>query len=219
MNKLVKIIRRPDLIVFIICVSVFLLFPKLDLTVSNLFYREGGFFLAEHPLAKAIYWIFAKIQALYLLVLIGLSVYFAKIKKFLELRASGFCLAVLLLGPGLIVNVGFKDNSLGRPRPVHIMEFGGKDTFTPVFHYSGACTKNCSFVSGHAALGFYGICLFWIFRKKRWLLSSLALGTVVSFVRIIQGGHFLSDVIFAAWTVYFCCLALRPLLLKPIKHS
>jgi lipid A 4'-phosphatase len=39
-------------------------------------------------------------------------------------------------------------------------------------------------------------------RRKQWLLASLGLGSAIGLMRIAQGGHFLSDVLFAGWTIW-----------------
>ena len=67
-------------------------------------------------------------------------------------RRVYFLLVLLLLGPGLLVNELVKKNS-GRERPDDTFMFAGdskhQDSWT-----SRSCKTNCSFVSGHAALGF-----------------------------------------------------------------
>ena len=68
------------------------------------------------------------------------------------------------------------------------------------------CDGNCSFVSGHAAGAFFILSLSWVFRQKRWLLLGLFLGALVGTGRVLQGGHFVSDVVFAFWAVYFSSL-------------
>jgi lipid A 4'-phosphatase len=112
-------------------------------------------------------------------------------------RAAGFVLASLALGPGLVVNVLLKDN-WGRPRPSTIAEFGGPNHYVPAFIPSDQCLDNCSFSSGHAALGFWMIA-FAMLVSPRWrplaLLAAVGFGAAVGLVRIAQGGHFLSDVI------------------------
>src|SRR5262249_46594303 len=69
-------------------------------------------------------------------------------------RAGWFLLFLLAIGPGLIVNVGFKQN-WGRPRPVEVQEFGGDYAFTPVGSPGPVQKHNSSFPSGHAAIAFY----------------------------------------------------------------
>ena len=188
-----------------ICIIGFLIFPNLDISVTSHFY-DGRFYWNENSIVRFIYLVFAKIHFGFLLVLIIGLVYFSIKKLEKQTRTTIFLLVTLILGPGIFVNVILKDNSVGRPRPVHIQEFGGNELFTPVFHYSGVCKKNCSFVSGHAGIGFYFMSLYWVFRKRRWLAFGIFVGATVGVVRIVQGGHFLSDVIFAGWVVYFTCV-------------
>jgi len=53
----------------------------------------------------------------------------------------------------------------------------------------------------------------WIFRKRRYLVLGMMIGAVVSAGRIVQGGHFLSDVVTAGFIVYFTCRVLSYYLL------
>ena len=39
--------------------------------------------------------------------------------------------------------------------------------------------------------------------RRRWLLASIACGGLFALVRIVPGGHFLSDTIFAWFATYF----------------
>ncbi|WP_096085954.1 phosphatase PAP2 family protein [Agaribacterium haliotis] len=215
MNKL-NLTRAQRLIpgvLFVGCVVFFLLQPTLDLKVSALFY-DNGFYWKKNPVIHFIYLVFAKIHIPVLLLLIALSIYYAKKKQRNKKLAAVFLMCSLILGPGILVNLILKDNSLGRPRPVHVQEFGGSDAYAPPFHYSGACQKNCSFVSGHASIGFYLMALYWLQRKRRWLFAGIGLGLAIGLTRIMQGGHFFSDVIFAGWAVYFTCVLLDKLILS-----
>jgi lipid A 4'-phosphatase len=58
-------------------------------------------------------------------------------------------------------------------------------------------------VSGHASGAFFILTLSWIFGYRRWLWVGLLVGSIVGLGRILQGGHFLSDVVFSFWAVYF----------------
>jgi lipid A 4'-phosphatase len=105
----------------------------------------------------------------------------------------------LLVGPGLLVESLLKPN-WGRARPKDITVFGGAADYTPPLWIAGECERNCSFVSGHAAIAFwltaYGFMLPAPWRK--WGVGAgVAAGALMGWVRIIQGGHFLSDVVFA----------------------
>lgn len=117
-----------------------------------------------------------------------------------------FMVLLMLLGPGLVVNVLLKDN-MGRARPREIVEFGGQHQFTQIWQ-KGDTGKNSSFPSGHAAGAFYLIAPWFLLRRKKpgpaaaCLIFGLAYGSLVGAARIMQGGHFLSDVIWAGGLVY-----------------
>ena len=206
---------RTDLILFILSVLIFTLFPQIDIWTSALFF-DSSFYLKDQFFFWIIYKIFGALPLLLVPLLIGLSIYF-----FFKYRNSNesfkkniytFLTLSLVLGPGVLVNTILKNNSIGRARPSQITEFGGSADFTRAFEYSGACDKNCSFVSGHASMGFYFIALGWLFQSKRWFYIGLAIGAIVGLTRIVQGGHFLSDTIFALWAVYWVNLGLGKLL-------
>lgn len=119
------------------------------------------------------------------------------------LRLSGtqwlFLAICLAMGPGILANVALKDH-WGRARPKEVAEFGGSKMFTPPLIPTDQCANNCSFVSGEAAaifMPFYAAGLV----VPQWAAILLAVGTLcglaAGFVRVAQGAHFLSDVIFA----------------------
>lgn len=110
-----------------------------------------------------------------------------------------FLIAVLVAGPGLVANLVLKDN-MGRARPREVVEFGGGKAFTPPLVVSRECARNCSFVSGEASsmfAVFFGLALLFGHRRRVLLASGLAVGLLAGAVRIMQGAHFLSDVLFA----------------------
>ena len=123
-------------------------------------------------------------------------------------RMAAFLLAVLFVGPGLIVNGVWKEH-WGRARPFETQNFGGEHQYTPPMQPAQECDTNCSFVSGHAAMGFYWLSLAWVLKRRYWLVVGLVLGSFVGLGRILQGNHFLSDIVFSFWTVYFsaCVIA------------
>jgi membrane-associated PAP2 superfamily phosphatase len=150
---------------------------------------------------------------------IGLLIFFAGYwKKQLEhfRRQALFLVLLLALGPGLVVNVIFKDN-LGRARPREIKEFGGKYEYTEIWQ-PGATGKNSSFPSGHASVAFYLMGPWFLLRNRKkktalfFLSSGLVYGIVIGVTRIIQGGHFLSDVMWAGGFVYLVGLLLSKIL-------
>jgi lipid A 4'-phosphatase len=138
-------------------------------------------------------------------------------KKFL------FVLLLFIIAPGIIVQT--TKITWGRPRPVETKEFGGKyefrTPFSPNIELFGNKNDGNSFPSGHAANGFFMMFPFYILKKRKALIfGSLGLiyGTVMSLSRIIQGGHFLSDVVTSLFIVYITAEVLKLLLYKPIKE-
>lgn len=128
-----------------------------------------------------------------------------------HLRRLGLiCLLSLLLGPMLLTN-GVLKEFYGRPRPRQVEEFGGKRPFTLVLAPTFRRNEN-SFPSGHAA-GAFGLMALYFGLRHRWRrLAWLALGggflygLLMGYARIIQGGHFLSDILWSAGVVYFSAL-------------
>ena len=122
-------------------------------------------------------------------------------------RAAAFAAILLIVGPGLIVNGGFK-TWWGRPRPRQMTEFGGEYAFVPLGQPGNAGT-NSSFPSGHASIGFYLMAPGFLFLRRRrklaWTLltTGFLFGALVGTARILQGGHFLSDVFWSGVVVYF----------------
>lgn len=101
------------------------------------------------------------------------------------------------LGPGLVVNAGFKDH-WQRARPYQVENFGGTQKFTRAGVMTDQCDNNCSFVSGHVACGFFLASLALVLqRKRRWLAIGCTSGCVIGFARIADSAHWLSDVLWA----------------------
>lgn len=196
-----------DIILLVVLSLIFVVFPQIDTWIAGLFYEPGaGFVYSDNPLVYGIYKIFAKIQIpiiLLLLIAIGTS-YVKKANKQNWRKPAVFMFVVLLLGPGLLVNEVLK-NHWDRARPKQIEQFGGAKEFSPAYVISDQCERNCSFVSGHASIAFYFMVLAWPLRKRRWLALGIAVGAIVGGGRIIQGGHFFSDVVLAGFFVYFVC--------------
>lgn len=197
--------KHPALALCIVSALLFRLLPGIDLMAAGWFFAPGeGFVYAGNVLVQLSYLVFAKLHFVVVLLLSWLlfASWYWRGKAETKLRKRvWFLLAVLALGPGLMVNEVLKAHS-GRARPATVAEFGGDKVFTPAFAPSDQCQRNCSFVSGHAAMGFFLIALAWVFRDRRWLWAGIALGALVGLGRMAQGAHFLSDVVFAFWVVY-----------------
>ena len=95
-----------------------------------------------------------------------------------------------------VINLLFK-NMWGRVRPDDVLEFGGKDVFTPWYKFGETCSSNCSFVSGDASVGFMLIIFYFLTKKISYFYLALLSGILLGFIRIIAGGHFLSDIVFS----------------------
>lgn len=179
---------------------VFAIWPQLDLDVTRFIFDRFGFLgSGEYVrdvrdfLRLAPFWLLGGLAALWAL------------RRFTRwdwpapsLASLGFLGFSFLVGSGLIVNLGLKDHS-HRPRPVHVREFGGAMEFRPWYKFDGGCKKNCSFASGEAASGAWMIAPALLapppFRFAA-LAAALTYAVSASALRVLFGGHFLSDVLF-----------------------
>lgn len=111
-------------------------------------------------------------------------------------RLEALAILAYLAGPIGVVNGLLKAYS-GRPRPYETTLFGGDLHFVSVADFTGACTGNCSFVSGEAAAAgwLFGVAL--LVKERHPLLGrGLIVASVVTpFIRLAMGGHYLSDVL------------------------
>ena len=96
----------------------------------------------------------------------------------------------------IIINL-FLKNIWGRARPGDILQLGGKESFTPWYQISDSCSTNCSFVSGDAAVGFSIIVLYFLTKKEIYFWCALFSGLSLGIIRMMEGGHFISDIIMA----------------------
>ncbi len=185
-----------------ISAALFLFFPGIDPYVSAWFYVEGrGFSLSSVSTLSglpAVLRAVAVATALFLLATVLWRSVAPAPDWVLNRHIAAYLLAVLIIGPGIVVNMGFKDN-WGRARPLHTVEFGGDKQYSPALVVSSQCKRNCSFVSGDASLGFSLLALALAFPNRRnfWIGAGLAVGAGIGAIRILVGAHFLSDVVFA----------------------
>ena len=201
---------RWDVSLFLLCVLIFVVWPQLDYWWAGQFYRAGEeFYLRNLPPVQWVYRGFAWLQWPILLALLGAIIWALRRRPpgHIARRRVYFLLVLLLLGPGLLVNELVKKNS-GRERPDDTFMFAGDSKHQDFLDFSGSCKTNCSFVSGHAALGFWFIGFAWALGRRRYLWLGIGIGAVVGLGRNIQGNHYLSDVVFAFWMVYLCAIIL-----------
>lgn len=182
-----------------------IIWPQIDLWASGLFFDpvQQRFFLSNHILFESIHFL-ATAGARVLAVALFLLVFAALLRRkpvLLNAKGWAFLLLALLVGPGLVANVGFKDN-WGRFRPHQTVEFGGKEAFsaalTPRFEKA---RSNGSFVCGDGAFGFFLPAFAHVVsqrRKRRVFWFGMGAGAVFSFARLAMGAHFFSDIVYAA---------------------
>lgn len=191
---------------FLILSIIFILFPQIDIFISSRFYDGNSFYL-KGTLFERFFYKSVPVLLIALTLSTLLIFIYNKIKRHNVLNVNGkvvlYIFLVLSIAPGLIVNATLKEN-WGRARPAQIKEFGGDKTFTPAFILSDQ--HGHSFSSGHtsAAFAFVGFALLARKRRRFWMTLAISYGILVSFARLIAGGHFLSDIItsfFIVWIV------------------
>jgi membrane-associated PAP2 superfamily phosphatase len=215
MNKKVCDIAIP--VVILVLATIVIAWSGADLKLSSLFCVGG-----QWPVGDLQPW-----HALYKLdripsFIVGLSGLAAVILGLIYqnrrhwVRPGLFLVILLALGPGLVVNSVFKEY-WGRPRPREIVQFGGKKEFLHPWQ-KGVAHAGRSFPSGHASAAFYLTAPFFVYRRRNaraarfWLIGGLGFGLIMSVARITQGGHFLSDNLWAWGMVHLIAVALYYLL-------
>lgn len=208
----------------IVCLLLNLIFilTNLDLYLQSLFFN-GEWYLDNHPFAVAMYKIAPFFSIVVAVTGLFMFIYY-KFKKNnpIKKKIGAFLILSMLLGPGLVVN-SLGKGFMGRPRPRNVIEFGGDEKFLPPLiigrfipdlfdendwekKYLGlhfVQGKHNSFPSGHASVIFYLIFPYFIFKKKlTYLLPGFILGWIMGGVRMVQGGHFFSDVYWAFIVVF-----------------
>lgn len=218
--------RHLDLLLLAVIGVLLVAVPQIDLAIAGLFYDPfDGFYLREHPLVRLVFhgapWITRTVVvSLLLFLLAGWTIWRQRAFISRQRRAALYLLLVMLIGPGLLVNTVFKEH-WGRARPSQIEAFGGSKQFTRAAIPADQCAKNCSFVSGHASVGFFFLAFAFVWPRRRvlWLATGSALGLGIGLVRIMQGGHFFSDVIFCGIVVYLAARVLHALMFRSTTES
>ncbi|MCH8180721.1 MAG: phosphatase PAP2 family protein [Proteobacteria bacterium] len=207
--------------------AVYAKFPGLDLLVSaNYFDPARGFFRAQDPLVRALYDWTPTLGRILFVVMLAHALLASWLGRGLEAlgrtgqasrcrgpwrHLSVVFVCAALLGPGLLIE-GVLKNTVGRPRPVQTDIFGGSEPFHGPFTPGDNPERHRSFVSSHAATGFALMALGLTggaATRRRWLLVGLIAGSAVGTGRIMQGGHYLSDIVFAFYAVWLSCELVR----------
>lgn len=134
-------------------------------------------------------------------LLVWLAGYWRPKFKHLQ-RPALYILLVIALGPGLVVNLVFKDH-WGRPRPVHISDFGGQHSYVPPLEIGHTSDK--SFPCGHCSAGYAFFALYFLSRKRKvfYFILTMAIALTLGLTRMSAGGHFISDVLWSGYLVFF----------------
>ena len=205
--------------------ALFLLWPGLDLRVASLFYRgHGEFALDGNGVTTAIHEgvpAMMQLAGAAIVLLLAFDLYRRRPAAD-AVRQAVFLAACFIIGPGLVANTLLKDN-WGRPRPAQVTAFGGPDRFAPPLLIGNQCPHNCSFVAGDAA-AIFTFLAFALLLPAGWprrigVVAAAVLGAVMGLIRMGQGGHFLSDVVFAGLFMALVVLLLRRLLMAAQKNS
>jgi lipid A 4'-phosphatase len=199
--------------------ALFLLWPGLDLVVAALFYRgHGDFLLDGNAVTTAIHEAVPAIMELAgaaIVLLLGWDLYRRR-RPSDAVRQAVFLAASFIVGPGLVANTLLKDN-WGRARPSQIAAFGGSARFAPPLVIGNQCPNNCSFVAGDAAAIFallaFALLLPAGAPRRIGVVAAVLLGAVMGLIRIGQGAHFLSDVVFAGLFIALVVMLLHRLLI------
>jgi membrane-associated PAP2 superfamily phosphatase len=104
------------------------------------------------------------------------------------------------IGGGVLVNAFFKPY-WGRPRPRQVEEFGGLHGYRE-FYRPDVPGKGQSFPCGHCTMGFVFVSLVFLRRRApaaalAGTVFGLAYGSLLGLCRILQGGHFVTDVLWS----------------------
>lgn len=215
-SSIVSLLVWGALIVGALAGILFFAFPQIDLETSGYFYRGGGVFSGKGGgifsggppqtisdyLRTFLYFSFIGVCVLNVVGLIASlvlkrDVFGLGTVKWLFLAT---CLAI---GPGIVGNTILKDH-WGRARPVHLTEFGGSKTYSLPLIPSDQCRRNCSFVAGEPSMmyaAFFAAAFIFPGMGRKLIMAGVAFGLFSGLIRISQGAHFLSDVIFAGVTM------------------
>jgi lipid A 4'-phosphatase len=206
---------------------LFFFVPEIDLRVAEIFYSPStGFLLNGRPGVELVQLLLAWVTGSFVTICLALLT-INNMPQLHRLRNKTpvkvptlsiiYLLLTLALGPGLLVN-GILKQHWGRARPREVVAFGGDKQFTNAFVFSDQCKSNCSFVSGEASLGFFGLAFMFVApqrRRKTIATASLLTGLLIGLVRMGVGAHFLSDVIFAGVFTYLVSYLLYLFLIPP----
>lgn len=209
--------------IFFICIFLVTIGSSIDIYISNLFYHEKNFLIQGfHFISIFTRKIFLSLLVIYIFIIPFISKYRpVQIIYFnygFGLKEILFLWLANMFNLIVVVNLLLK-NIWGRARPNDISNFGGNEVFTAWYNISDACQTNCSFVSGDASVGFSLITLYLITKKNNFFWASLLFGFYLGVIRILEGGHFLSDVLLSGFIIFSLSLIEIKIFKKLVKNE
>jgi lipid A 4'-phosphatase len=195
------------LLILTVLTTPFFWFTNLDIEGATWFYQPDN---EKNVWPQQQFWVwhilynyaysFTLFVAFGALIIAALGCIIPELKQ--ARRPATYILLVIALGPGLVVNLTFKDH-WGRPRPVHISEFGGALPYVPPLKMGHTADK--AFPCGHCSVGFSFFALYFLLRKRRYLYFTLTIiiGLTLGLTRMSAGGHFISDILWSGYLVFF----------------
>ena len=186
--------------------------PAFDLALSWPFYKatQTPAWYLKHAIPWGWLYRYGELPA-YVMAIGAALVLLGSLRRIAWRQYRRHCLLLVLavaLGPGVLVN-GLLKPLWGRPRPRHIEQFAGPQLYRPWWRPGGPGAGE-SFPAGHAAMGYTliaGAILVpghrHIWRRRLLLGGVLGYGTLMGMARVVQGGHFASDVV---WSGFLMCL-------------
>ncbi len=183
---------------------VSLIGPTIDLEITRLFFDPvtGRFPAVSHPILKMLrdHGYVSIITSAGFVIAALATKFLPRLRLNVPGRVAIFLVGSLALGPGLLVNLVFKDH-WHRPRPSQVIEFGGDKAYVNWWNPGGECGHNCSFASGEAAAAA------WMFGPAMlvpppWRAAAMGAAAIFAITtglsRMAMGAHFFTDVLFGA---------------------
>lgn len=212
MNKSLAYYELVGVLVLAVLTSLIFWVSDLDIRVASWFYYpenpDQPWPLKQLAFVKVMFdYAFEFLVTLSILALfIFLASFFNPFCKTWRYKAL-YVVLLVALGPGLVVNLIFKDH-WGRPRPVHIQEFGGQYQYIPPGKMGN--TPDKSFVCGHCSVGYAFFAVYFLAQNHKliYFLLTLAFAWSMGFTRMAAGGHFISDVLWSGYLVFLVAYGL-----------
>lgn len=190
--------------------------PAIDLATASYFYDQTTNQFHSDAFYDFIYnWTVypAQVIAVCATLFLVFSYYFTALRPYR--RHTWLLILPMAIGAGLLTHAVFKDH-WGRPRPRQVEMFGGDQPFRPFYepNLSLRISSYKSFPCGHCTMGFYFFAVALLGRRLGkqhifigGLVLAFALGSLLGLARIVQGGHFFSDVLVSGILMWLTALA------------